>query len=463
MKKLVLSIVLAVSAYSININAQVGVGTVNPSSTLDVTAKNETGTSQNVDGLLIPRVDRERAQSMTGVPTSTLIYVNNISTGALNGTAINIDAVGYYYFNGTAWVKLSAGSGADINIYKDNGTLTGDRIVTQQDKTLSFTGTAANAFSVDGNTFSVDAANHRIGIGTIAPQGIGHIVSDNKGSGAGNDFYFDGFGSSGNPAIFFGSAGGTPAAPTALSNGTKVGSIYFNARLTSGWAYTSAGISSTYKGDGTTNLSDVRFMTSGGERAIIDETGKMGIGTISPTKTLDVAGEARIRTMNMVSGASAVNPVYVDSNGVLVKAPTISTYGSVTSNTTANITPGATGTLITGLVDNGRYKIMVLSGDACADGASAEYFVHNNTFNNYYSINGIGGILSSGTTNKSPTFTSTTRNVVATTWTGKTTCQAGDDSTALNYTLSMNSSGVINITNNGNITRYYVVIATRFY
>lgn len=87
--------------------AQVGINTASPGSTLDVVAKAPTGTVTTVDGLLVPRVDRQRAQSMTSVPTSTIIYINDISTGTLTGTAVNIDAVGFYSYNGTVWTKLA--------------------------------------------------------------------------------------------------------------------------------------------------------------------------------------------------------------------------------------------------------------------------------------------------------------------------------------------------------------------
>jgi len=171
MKKIVLSIIFAVSAYSIDVNAQVGINVASPSSTLDITAKNATGKTANVDGLLVPRVDRERAQSMTGVPTSTLIYINSITTGTQTGTAININAIGHYSFDGTAWVKLGTGTstGSNVNIYNSDGSLTGNRTVTQGANTLAFNGTATNAFSVDGTTLSVDAANHRLGLGTTTP------------------------------------------------------------------------------------------------------------------------------------------------------------------------------------------------------------------------------------------------------------------------------------------------------
>ncbi|MGG7469672.1 hypothetical protein ACVVIH_03955 [Chryseobacterium arthrosphaerae] len=40
--------------------AQVGVNITLPLSTLDVTARNKTGTASSIDGILFPRVDRQR-------------------------------------------------------------------------------------------------------------------------------------------------------------------------------------------------------------------------------------------------------------------------------------------------------------------------------------------------------------------------------------------------------------------
>ncbi|WP_131327985.1 hypothetical protein [Chryseobacterium vrystaatense] len=159
---------------SMTLHAQFGVNTNFPAATLDVTATAETGTSSVVDGALIPRVDRQRAQSMKGVPVSTLIYINNIATGTAAGAAIHIDAIGFYYYNGTSWIKLIPPS-ANTNLYNSNGTLDDNRVVAQGTKTLAFTGTAANAFSVDGATFSVDAANDRVGMGTVSPSRKLHV------------------------------------------------------------------------------------------------------------------------------------------------------------------------------------------------------------------------------------------------------------------------------------------------
>lgn len=47
---------------------------------------------------------------MKNVEKSTMVYVNNISTGSQTGTAININAEGFYYFDELVWVKLSSGN-----------------------------------------------------------------------------------------------------------------------------------------------------------------------------------------------------------------------------------------------------------------------------------------------------------------------------------------------------------------
>jgi len=285
--------------------AQIGINTNSPTSTLDIVAKNATGNSTTIDGLLLPRVDRQRAKSMTSIPTSTLIYVNDISTGPQSGTTANMDTVGYYYFDGSVWVKLISTTNSTFgsNIYNSDGTLTGSRTVTQGSNPLTFTTTATNGFSVDGNTFSIDAANNRMGLGTIIPRGKLEIVSDNVGDTAENDLYFNGYGSSAYPSIFLGSSRGTAASPTNLVNGDPIGGYYFSPRINGGFGNTLAsGILSIYKGDGTNNLTDLIFRTSGGDRAIINENGNFGIGTSTPQKQLHVNGALQVTNELNVGG-----------------------------------------------------------------------------------------------------------------------------------------------------------------
>lgn len=161
---------------SLNVFSQVGVNTDTPKTTLDVSA-NRDETGQIIDnnqllGLQAPRLTRQELFDNTAVYGSdqkgALIYITDISGGQANGQLINInEADHYYYFDGGFWQKIT-----DINIYKDNGTLTSNRIVNQQDKTMSFTSTATSGtshFTVDGSTLNVDAVNDRIGINNDTP------------------------------------------------------------------------------------------------------------------------------------------------------------------------------------------------------------------------------------------------------------------------------------------------------
>lgn len=307
MRKIIFSIGIILSC-SIHGIAQVGINTAVPASTFDVVAKNATGTTTNVDGLLIPRVDRQRAQSMTTVPTSTMVYINSVATGTQTGTAINIDAAGYYYHNGTVWVKLNPA----VNIYNSDGSLTGNRIVTQGASTLSFTASATNAFSVDGTTFSVDAANDRLGIGTAAPEHRFHMVGTSASS---NKF-----------SLFDAPASTNQFVITALRNTSPVATGNYallgftNSGPTGGGA--AWGMGSVRTG-GTGVAAEEEFMVGnslGGsylERLRITSAGNIGIGTSTPQKTLQVNGSLQVVNELNVGGNATTAGVAGTSGQVL--------------------------------------------------------------------------------------------------------------------------------------------------
>ncbi|MGO4912667.1 hypothetical protein [Leeuwenhoekiella sp. W20_SRS_FM14] len=122
-------------------HAQVGIGTTTPAngSLLDIEASDK--------GLLIPRV------SLTGITDNTtitpsatkglLVFNQAVTTGA------NAVTEGFYYWDGTKWVALTTPAATGDNIYTVDGTLAGDRVVSQEDKKIEFTSVGAqDAFTL---------------------------------------------------------------------------------------------------------------------------------------------------------------------------------------------------------------------------------------------------------------------------------------------------------------------------
>lgn len=175
--------------YSVAGLAQVGVGTITPAATLDVTAANLTGTT--VDGLLIPRVSRLRAQTMAGTPTSTIIYVNDVSNGTATGTTVNVTAAGFYFFNGTVWERLGSGATNAWNVIGNSGLSgTTNFLGTTDNVDLAFRrnnaaagkiGATSTGFGVNALTAGVATNNAAFGTNALAAS----VGADNVAMGNG--------------------------------------------------------------------------------------------------------------------------------------------------------------------------------------------------------------------------------------------------------------------------------------
>lgn len=169
MKKI--TIIIFVLTAAISSRAQTGINTTSPavSSVVEVSSANK--------GVLLPRVALTSINDMVTIasPANSLTVFNTSTAGTVPDNVLP----GYYYWSvaATKWVRLLDITDPNVNIYNVDGSLSGNRIVTQGTNTLAFTASAINAFSVNNSTFSVDAANHRIGIGTIAPTAKLEIAS----------------------------------------------------------------------------------------------------------------------------------------------------------------------------------------------------------------------------------------------------------------------------------------------
>lgn len=142
------------------IYGQIGINTTAPKATLDIIAKNSSGTSTLADGLLIPRIDRQRAVNMTSVEPSTLIYVNSIATGSATGQGSNIDSIGFYYFDGVTskWSKLTTVADPTPDAFVDDSANT----------MVKLGATSSGSARAAGSEFVImDAGN--VGMGTSTP------------------------------------------------------------------------------------------------------------------------------------------------------------------------------------------------------------------------------------------------------------------------------------------------------
>jgi hypothetical protein len=197
MKNIKLLLTAFIILFSIvTVRSQVGIGNTDPKATLDITAANATGTTTNVDGILIPRVTRERAQSMTSTPTSTIIYINEVVTGSATATTINVTSVGFYFFNGSVWEKLGSGvsndwsitgntnivdgtnfmgTGASTNVdvaFKRNNAPAGKIGATSTSFGVGAltSGASTNSTAIGNNALSVSTGNNNVAVGQNALQ-----------------------------------------------------------------------------------------------------------------------------------------------------------------------------------------------------------------------------------------------------------------------------------------------------
>lgn len=139
---------------SINIYSQVGIGTSTPdnSAVLDISATDK--------GVLVPRVN------LSNTTTTSLDGINNAAVGLLiwntNATTIGGNGVGFYFFNGTTWVKIDSATNTLDQAYDQGGPGAGRTIVADANP-VRIDGT--DGFLVTG-TFGTGATVEVSGAGT---------------------------------------------------------------------------------------------------------------------------------------------------------------------------------------------------------------------------------------------------------------------------------------------------------
>lgn len=217
MKKTILILAVFVCSYGYS---QVGIGTSTPSdkSILDLTATDR--------GFLLPRV--------------TTALRNAIAPNATTDKGMQVydtDTASIWYWDGSIWVDTK-----QVNIYNANGTITGDRTVTQGANNLTFDG--AGKMSKTGGNF---------GIGTANPIYNLEVYSTSE------------------TYIGIGSDGGTSK---------RVGLKFYP------W-FGNQEASSIFSINDNIGSAHLTFSTSANERLRIHSNGNLGVGTTNPTVRLD--------------------------------------------------------------------------------------------------------------------------------------------------------------------------------
>lgn len=304
MKKYFLSAIL----FSNFAFAQVGINTQTPQATFDVTASPLDLTK--TDGIIAPRITgnqlRAKNARYTAAQDGAIVYVTAGDDSPAGKTA-NITSTGYYYFDKTLnsnngqWVKMINASSipANTNIYTNNGSLTGTRLVNQEGFSLAFqNANGANAFSVrssdlrGSSIFAVDGLTSRVGIGTPDPTVKLHI---NSGAEPG-----------------FRLVDGTQASGRILtSNSSGVGTWQnLPAFDSTDDAFANDAANSMVKLATRSNGTTAR---SAGTEFVITDNGRLGVGTDAPDNNVHVTGGVTIGPKNAVQMRISDNRLQVNN------------------------------------------------------------------------------------------------------------------------------------------------------
>lgn len=259
-------------------------------------------------GLLIPRIaltSTSSASPLSAFVAGMMVY---------NTATVGDVTPGFYVSTGSSWSKID--NQTSTTLYNGNGTLSGNRTVTQGTNTLAFTSTATNGFSVDGTTFSVDAANNRIGIGTATPTQTLDVVGTAR---------FDG------GALIQSFTNGTwinlpTTGPSGIGSGGSGANAWIGYAQANGqWFNDAAAGDIAYRN----TTGKLLWGNNSTAAAMAMSNDRLGIGILSPAEKLHVVGN--IRSSSLAGTGSRM--VVADANGTMSTTSLPSSYTGSTSVT----------------------------------------------------------------------------------------------------------------------------------
>ncbi|MBS1565691.1 MAG: tail fiber domain-containing protein, partial [Bacteroidetes bacterium] len=328
--------IAALSAFcAIASQAQVGIGTTSPNSTLDVRGSLSVNLRSFTANTTALSTDNSLIFTGTSAATVTLpdattcagrsYWIKNSSTAATT-PVLTVATTASQTIDGNASWTLD--EPYEVVKVTSNGT---NWWVVNQDVPAPKTGTSGGPWLQGGNKVSATktigttsnfdfpfitnntermrlSTSGFLGLGTNAPAGHLQVVS--QGSEVADDYLFDDYGT-GTQGIYLSKSRGSFASPSDLQANDQIGWLRFVPRFAGTLGYApGTSVEAYYRGNGTTNYTDMRIFTSNAERVRIDTNGCVAIGAqaftaAAPEKLLVDAGTTT--SYNVISGKGTIN------------------------------------------------------------------------------------------------------------------------------------------------------------
>ncbi|KFF23675.1 hypothetical protein [Chryseobacterium vrystaatense] len=125
MKKKILLSASALLFFTTAAYSQIGINTPDPHATLEVSS--EPGTSSKTDGFIAPKLKGSELKAKDALYGShqegTIVYITEmLSSGETTPKTRNVVNTGYYYFNGTVWMRFNDLGRAPLMVTAFNGS-----------------------------------------------------------------------------------------------------------------------------------------------------------------------------------------------------------------------------------------------------------------------------------------------------------------------------------------------------